>query len=564
MTVITRRDGQAVRATSPAPPSWWRTRGAQGWLYAAPTALIVGVLFLAPLVLIVWMSLNRWPLLGQAHFNAPDNYTKIADNPLFLDAVGFTLKYTVITTVLLSVVALGLALLVQERRPGVGFFRTAFFLPGAVGFASAALLFYGLLNNDFGPIDPILRTLGIIDEPVKWTGTPNMALFSTITLVIWRFAGFNMLILLTGLQAIPVEVYEAARSDGANRLADLHQDHVAAPAAHDRADAHPQHHRLAARLRPVLHLHQRRPGQQHRLHGHGRLPRRVLPLRPRWRGGAVGRAAGRAGGAQRPADARAQEVELRYYTTLSALAVLFLFPLLWSGWSSFDGGPGNYAEMARFGEGLDTYLTNSVLVSVMTVAGTLVVSALGGYAFARFDFPGKNLLFLATLAILMVPYATILIPLYVLLGYIGLQNSLVGLSLVFVMFQLPFALFMMRNAFEAIPRELEEAALVDGCGTFRAFSRILLHAVRPALITVGLFAFLASWNDFFAPLILLNDGARFTLPVAVVSMAQRTFGAIDYGMLQAGVMVMALPCLILFIVLQRHYVRGFMSGALRG
>jgi multiple sugar transport system permease protein len=163
------------------------------------------------------MSLNRWPLLGQAHFNAPDNYTKIADNPLFLDAVGFTLKYTVITTVLLSVVALGLALLVQERRPGIGFFRTAFFLPGAVGFASAALLFYGLLNNDFGPIDPILRTLGIIDEPVKWTGTPNMALFSTITLVIWRFAGFNMLILLTGLQAIPVEVYEAARSDGANR-----------------------------------------------------------------------------------------------------------------------------------------------------------------------------------------------------------------------------------------------------------------------------------------------------------------------------------------------------------
>ncbi|MFC5824953.1 carbohydrate ABC transporter permease [Nonomuraea insulae] len=251
------------------------------------------------------------------------------------------------------------------------------------------------------------------------------------------------------------------------------------------------------------------------------------------------------------------------YLTLSALAVLFLFPLVWSGYASLEE-PSNYLEMAGFGEGLGTYATNSVLVSVMTVGGTLVVSALGGYGFARFDFPGKNLLFLATLAILMVPYATILIPLYVLLGYIGLQNSLVGLSLVFVMFQLPFALFMMRNAFEGLPRELEEAALVDGCGTFRAFTRILLHAVRPALVTVGLFAFLASWNDFFAPLILLNDGSSFTLPVAVVSMTQHTFGAIDYGMLQAGVMVMAIPCLILFIVLQRHYVRGFMSGALRG
>ncbi|MEU4544846.1 carbohydrate ABC transporter permease [Nonomuraea dietziae] len=194
-----------------------RSRRAMGWVYAAPTALIVGVLFLAPLVLVVWMSLHRWPLLGSAAFNAPANYLKIPDNPLFLDAVLFTLKYTAITTVLLSLVALGLALLVQERRPGIAFFRTAFFLPGAVGFAAAALLFYGLLNNDFGPIDPLLRAVGLIDEPVKWIGTPDMALFSTVALVVWRFAGFNMLILLTGLQAIPVEVYEAARSDGAGR-----------------------------------------------------------------------------------------------------------------------------------------------------------------------------------------------------------------------------------------------------------------------------------------------------------------------------------------------------------
>ncbi|NUR88988.1 MAG: sugar ABC transporter permease [Nonomuraea sp.] len=198
-------------------PRWWRSRGARGWAYAAPTALIVGVLFLAPLVLVGWMSLNKWPLLGPATLNAPDNYLKIGKDPLFLDAVAFTLKYTVITTVLLSALALGLALLVQERRRGVGFFRTAFFLPGAVGFAAAALLFYGMLNNDFGPVDPILRSLGIIDEPVKWIGTPDMALFSTIALVLWRFAGFNMLILLTGLQAIPVEVYEAARTDGATR-----------------------------------------------------------------------------------------------------------------------------------------------------------------------------------------------------------------------------------------------------------------------------------------------------------------------------------------------------------
>jgi len=130
--------------------------------------------------------------------------------------VTFTFKYTVITTVVLSGIALGLALLVQNQRRGVGILRTAYFLPGAVGFAAASLLFYGFYNGS-GPVDGFLQDIGITHEPVNWLGTPNAALFSTIAMVVWRFAGFNMLILLTGLQAIPTDVYEAARSDGATR-----------------------------------------------------------------------------------------------------------------------------------------------------------------------------------------------------------------------------------------------------------------------------------------------------------------------------------------------------------
>jgi multiple sugar transport system permease protein len=186
------------------------------------------------------------------------------------------------------------------------------------------------------------------------------------------------------------------------------------------------------------------------------------------------------------------------------------------------------------------------------------------YAFARFRFPGRDALFLLTLSILMVPYATLLIPLYVLLNGLGLQNSLIGLSLVLAMFQLPFATYMMRISFEAVPRELEESAVVDGCGTFSVLWRILLPSVRPGLITVGLFAFLAAWSDFFAPLILLTDSAKQTLPLAVANLRQQTMGAIDYGATEAGVVVMAVPCLILFLLLQRYYVRGFMSGAVKG
>jgi multiple sugar transport system permease protein len=260
-----------------------------------------------------------------------------------------------------------------------------------------------------------------------------------------------------------------------------------------------------------------------------------------------------------------------YYVLAGGLAVLFLFPLLWTSWASVSGNPataqqngfgfGNYRTLMEYDAGLLRYLWNSTVVSVCTVVFTLALSLFGGYAFARFRFPGRDGLFLLTLAILMVPYATLLIPLYVLLGQIGLRNSLVGVALVLTLYQLPFAMFMMRISFEAVPREIEEAAMVDGCGTFGVLRRIMLYAVWPGLITVGLFAFLAAWNDFFAPLILVSDSTKAPLPLAVANLRQQTMGAIDFGATQAGVVVMALPCLVLFMLLQRHYVRGFMSGA---
>jgi len=263
-----------------------------------------------------------------------------------------------------------------------------------------------------------------------------------------------------------------------------------------------------------------------------------------------------------------------YYTVGGLLALVFLFPLAWAAWASVKGQPGtaqqggfglaNYRQVVHFGNGLLTYFLNSTIVSAFTVAGTLFCSCLGGYAFSRFNFPAKGLLFVLTIAILMVPYATILIPLYVILGYLHLQGSLLGLALVLIMFQLPFATIMMRTSFESVPRSLDEAAEVDGCGTLSTLGRILIPGVRPGLVTVGLFAFLASWNDFVAPLILLNNGAKFTLPLAIVSLQQQSFGVINYGALEAGVVVMAIPALILFLGFQRYYVRGFMVGALRG
>lgn len=186
-----------------------RRNAVKGWLYATPTTVFVVVLFLVPLFLVIRMSLSRWPLLtGNQGFNAPDNYTKVIHNRFFADSVVFTAKYTVLATVLLIGLGLGLALLVQESSRWKNLLRASFLVPSALGLASASLLFYVLYSPLVGP----LRSLGL-----SFLGTPNAALYSTTFLIVWRFAGFYMLLMLVGLQGIPGDIYEAARVDGASR-----------------------------------------------------------------------------------------------------------------------------------------------------------------------------------------------------------------------------------------------------------------------------------------------------------------------------------------------------------
>jgi multiple sugar transport system permease protein len=189
-------------------------------LYAAPATAVLLLLFVVPLGLAVWMSLHKWPLLGDNRpLNFPDNYTAIPDNRLFGDAVVFTVKYTAIITVVLMVLGLALALLVQEsQRRSSGLLRTAFFLPVVTGLTTAALLFLGLLSPTAGPVDWVLGWFGL---EVDFLGDPTWALVSTVVMMTWRFAGFYMIVLLAGLQAIPRDVYEAAAIDGASRARTL-------------------------------------------------------------------------------------------------------------------------------------------------------------------------------------------------------------------------------------------------------------------------------------------------------------------------------------------------------
>ncbi|SDS69394.1 carbohydrate ABC transporter membrane protein 1, CUT1 family [Nocardioides scoriae] len=190
----------------------------QGWAFAAPTAVFVVVLFVLPILLVTQMSASDWPLFaGRQGTNVPQNFADAVNDRFFWSSVVFTVKYTVITTVLLLGLGLGLAMLVQESTRWKSFLRTVFLVPSAIGLASASLLFYALYSPQSGPFSPMLIKLGLIDEPISFLGTPDSALWSTVFLIVWRFTGFYMLLLLVGLQGISRDVYEAAELDGANR-----------------------------------------------------------------------------------------------------------------------------------------------------------------------------------------------------------------------------------------------------------------------------------------------------------------------------------------------------------
>ncbi len=188
-----------------------------GFAYTIPTLVFIVVFFLTPLLLVAKMSVSKYGLLtGDEGLNFPKNYVSIWRNPLFWPSVWFTVQYTVLVTVLLLGLGLGLALLVQTVTRWSAFLRTVFLLPVSLGLAAASLLAYGFYSPAIGPISPPLEALGLIDNPIAFLGTSLAALLSTTFLVVWKFAGFYMLVLTVGLQGIPDDLYEAASLDGAS------------------------------------------------------------------------------------------------------------------------------------------------------------------------------------------------------------------------------------------------------------------------------------------------------------------------------------------------------------
>ncbi|HWC78625.1 MAG TPA: carbohydrate ABC transporter permease [Pseudonocardiaceae bacterium] len=273
---------------------------------------------------------------------------------------------------------------------------------------------------------------------------------------------------------------------------------------------------------------------------------------------------------------------IAYLVAGIVLAVVFVLPLLWAVLRSLQptdlitAAPtagdftritgANYAALLTGSVHILEYVGNSVLVAVSTAVLTAVVATAAGYGLGRskLRFRGAGLAFTLIIITMMVPFQAILTPLFMEMNFLHLTNSRIGLVLFYTACNLPFGVFVMRNSFLQVPRELEDAAYVDGASVLRTLTSVMRPLVVPGIATTALYAFLFAWNEFLGALTFLTDDRLYTLPVALFNVETSAYGKVDYGYLLSGAVIAMIPCIILYVALQRYYLRGLVSGAIKG
>ena len=257
------------------------------------------------------------------------------------------------------------------------------------------------------------------------------------------------------------------------------------------------------------------------------------------------------------------------YVGLGALAVVCVLPFAWMLATSLktldevvrqphqlipsDPQFGNYSTLWRDFP-MSSWIWNSFKVSALVTLGVVATSAFAAYAFARIDFPGRTILFLAFLATLMIPGMVYQVPKFAMIQRLGWQNT--HTALIVPALSSAFGVFLLRQFFLTLPKELEEAARMDGAGHLKIFFRIILPLSGPALATLAVFTFVATWNDFLNPLLFIDDYQKYTLQIGLSFLNEQHRSVVNFNRLMAGDVIALVPMVVVFIVAQRYYVRG--------
>lgn len=270
-------------------------------------------------------------------------------------------------------------------------------------------------------------------------------------------------------------------------------------------------------------------------------------------------------------------INVLLYTLLIIGAVTTVFPFLYMVSTSLKGPIYVFEYPPQFipaqptlrnfvaawtSKRFDLYFLNSVLVTISTTLLVVLLSSMTAFAFARFKFVFKRPLYYSIMIFMMMPAMTLIVPQFMLASRLNLLNSLSGLVLVYVAQNLPLNTFLLKGFLEEVPRELEEAARIDGASSWDIYWRIMLPLSKPALATAAIFSSLGAWDEYVWALTVLNDPAKRTLPVGIAAFHGVFYS--DWGLVFAASLIAILPIITLFIILQRYFIKGVLTGAIKG
>jgi putative chitobiose transport system permease protein len=264
------------------------------------------------------------------------------------------------------------------------------------------------------------------------------------------------------------------------------------------------------------------------------------------------------------------------YLLLGGIAIAMLLPLLWLVSTAFKSPSENLFQFppqffpqaptfANFTKVWQTnpfgrYFFNSTLISVITVTLNLILCSLAAYPLARLNFKGREILFSLIVSTILIPFQVVMIPLYIFTVKLGLTNSYIGA--IFPSIASAFGIFLMRQAFQTVPKELEEAARIDGCTELGIWWHIMIPSVRPALVTLAIFVFIGSWSDFLWPLLILDRPEFYTLPLGVADLAGSS--GVEWRLIAAGSVISIVPVILFFMAAQKYIVPSETGSGVKG
>lgn len=266
------------------------------------------------------------------------------------------------------------------------------------------------------------------------------------------------------------------------------------------------------------------------------------------------------------------------YLLAALVVIMSVYPFLYTVTTSLKTGTAlfstsllpdaptltNYVTLFQGKQPFGRQLGNSILVATVTVVISMLMAVTGSYALGRIDFKGKSTLLLAILAVSMFPQVAVLSGMFELMQALGLYNRSIGLVVPYTVFTLPFTVWMLTTFMRGLPKELEEAAIMDGCGPLRIIFQVFMPLLAPALVSTGLLAFIGAWNEFLFALTFMTDDFQRTVPVGISMISGATAYEIPWGSIMAASVIVTVPLVILVLVFQQKIVSGLTAGAVKG